>query len=1118
MDDVAYVPSVDGDWTDLGGGATSWLVLGEPTSDLASAADRAGASLHFAEGAMWARALHTGTYTLLRGTSCVVMVVRSGLPSVAPCRGEQRRVTGHLGVVEPVFDTLWSMSRAVDTSAGVCEGDMVRVRGSGELGTITSVRLRAGEYEVEVRGAHGIQTMDSDAVEVIEGDPRDPSFWVRQPGGSAADVSLTVTWTKLRNALTDTVYSYASSKTIFRPYQFVPVLKLLSSGTGRLLIADEVGLGKTIEAGLIWSELERRTPLDRVLVVCPASLRLKWKSEMGRRFDRDLTLMSPSDLRDQARAMSHGRDARFAGVVGIEALRRDEATLQALTDVHATFDLVIVDEAHALRNRGGKSYQMGQLLSDWADVMIFLSATPLNLGRTDLFNLVNMLHEDEFSDPAIFESQLEPNQALNAIVRELRHKKDSPRSLLPVAHGIRDMELGAAVAARPDYQRLCTILDVDRPLTTEEVATAKRAAGSLNTLGSVLTRTRKADVPDKKAIRQAEQVHVAWSEQERALYDGVRALYTAEAIRKGSPIGFALQMPLRQAASCLPAMQESIRRRFSDMVDEDEDEDAFEGEDAGERDAPDPALLSLPELLQPLGEDSKLEAMLTRLLEARDRGMGQAMVFSFFTGTLRYLEERLRPHFSVRTMTGRTPMADRQSIMEDFRAGKFELLLLSQVGAEGLDFEFCNVMVNYDLPWNPMQVEQRIGRLDRFGQEHDKIFILNMHVPGTIESDIFERLYSRIRVFEQSIGELEPILRDELKEITKTLLDPHLTEGQRDRESERIAVALAEKAEQVRQLEEARGALSTVDQLEVDGMTDDGPTQGRFVGPGEVRLLIERVLTQHGGRVSSPSQLGICRLTGSTQLAARLRMMDVRRTGSMRPVGQLAADLATRKDIRVTFDSDVASKHEVELISSRHPLIDLALQTLEEDTLNLRRFAVVGVPDLDIAAGPALVRLDLVRSSGVRPRTELWAHSVDLDTGEPLRDLGPIILDAIAHGRLVDVSEDPHPMVEARLSVLEDLAAAGRREATRERRTDNEALVDARLASQQRSIDLKIARARATLADVRQRDRDDRVVRLHEGRIKNLELDKERVRHDLQEKRRLDVTSSTVAVLQVRPA
>jgi superfamily II DNA or RNA helicase len=1116
MDDVAYVPSTDGAWTDLGGGASSWLVLGEPTPALAGAAERAGASMRFADGASWARALHGGTYTLRRGSTCVLMTVRAGLPVVGECRGEQRHVTGHLGLVEPVFDAMWAQGRSVDTSAGVREGDMVRIRGAGALGTVTSVRLRAGEYEVEVRSPDGLQVMDVDAVEVIGGDPNDPSFWISQPGGTASDISLTVTWTKLRNALTDTVYSYASSKTIFRPYQFVPVLKLLASGTGRLLIADEVGLGKTIEAGLIWSELERRTPLDRVLVVCPASLRLKWKSEMGRRFDRDLSLMTPQDLRDQAHKMAQGRDVRFAGVVGLESLRRHEEALQALTDVHARFDLVIVDEAHALRNRGGKSYQLGQLLSDWADVLVFLSATPLNLGRGDLFNLVNMLHEEEFNDPAVFEAQLEPNQALNRIVRELRSRMLEPRTLLPLARSVAEMELGAAVAARPDYERLCKTLDVDRPLTAEEVARAKRAASSLNTLGSVLTRTRKADVPDKKAIRQAEQVPVSWSERERAMYEGVRALYTRESVRRGTPTGFALQMPLRQAASCLPAMQESIRKKFVEVGDEDED--TFESELELDGEALDPDVLDLPGLLVPLEVDSKFDAMFQRLIEARARGINQAMVFSFFTGTLRYLEDRLAPHFTVRTMTGANSMDDRQTIMEDFRAGKFELLLLSQVGAEGLDFEFCNVMVNYDLPWNPMQVEQRIGRLDRFGQQHEKIFILNMHVPGTIESDIFERLYSRIGVFERSIGELEPILRDELKDITRSLLDPSLTQDERERESERVAVALAERAQQVRELEASRSALSTVDQLQVDGMTDQGPTQGRFVGPGEIRLLVERLLTQLGGKLTSPSRLGICRLIGTAELATRLRMLDIRRSGSMRPVGQLAAELATRQEIRVTFDSDVASKHEVELISSRHPLVDLALKTLEEDALNLRRFAVVGIPDLVMGAESALVRLDMVRSTGVRPRVELWASAVDLDSGDSLEDLGPVLLECIAHGRLVDAAREPHRLVRARLEALDELAVTRRRDVQRERRADNEALVDARLASQERSIDIKTERARATLADVRERQLDDRVVRLHEGRIKNLELDRARVQHELDGMRRLDVNSSTVAVLQVHRA
>lgn len=431
-----------------------------------------------------------------------------------------------------------------------------------------------------------------------------------------------------------------------------------------------------------------------------------------------------------------------------------------------------------------------------------------------------MLREDEFADEAVFEAQLEPNQVLNEIARRLRVDRLEPRKLLALADRIEGMKLGTAVTARPDFAVLRSILDQASPLADEQVARAKRAVSSLNTLSSVLTRTRKVDVPDAKAKREAQQVDVEWTPQERRMYDGIRARYLSEFAARGTPPGFGMQMPLRQAASCLPAMQEVLRRKLGRFED-DYEEGYGAGEVTEDDEAVEPELsaTSLGELLTPLQVDSKYEAMEARLLELRSKGMRQVMIFSFFRGTLAYLEQRLSQRMSVRLMTGATPMDQRQKVLQDFRAGGFEVLLLSQVGAEGLDFEFCNVLVNYDLPWNPMQVEQRIGRLDRFGQTSEKIFILNMHVPGTIESDIFERLYTRIGVFEQSIGELEPILRDELRNVTKALLDPRFTDAERQDEADRIGVALAERAEQLKELEASRGALTTIDQLR--GRRDD---------------------------------------------------------------------------------------------------------------------------------------------------------------------------------------------------------------------------------------------------------------------------------------------------------
>jgi superfamily II DNA/RNA helicase len=156
-----------------------------------------------------------------------------------------------------------------------------------------------------------------------------------------------------------------------------------------------------------------------------------------------------------------------------------------------------------------------------------------------------------------------------------------------------------------------------------------------------------------------------------------------------------------------------------------------------------------------------------------------------------------------------------------------------------LDFEFCNVVVYYDLPWNPMRVEQRIGRVDRFGQTHEKIFVHYFHCPGTIETDILERLYRRIRVFEQSIGELEPILRDELDYVQRIALDPNLSDEERAEKARQHETALAEKMASIDHLSEAAGQLAGIDHLLIDGFEDDR-RRGRYIGAAEMAGYLSR--------------------------------------------------------------------------------------------------------------------------------------------------------------------------------------------------------------------------------------------------------------------------------------
>ena len=767
----------------------------------------------------------------------------------------------------------------------------------------------------------------------------------------------------------------------------------------------------------------------------------------------------------------------------------------------------MVDEAHILRNVGTKSNILGGLLSDWADHLLFLSATPINLRSQDLYNLLTLLDEGLFMDSDVFELQLEPNRHLNSVARQIA--VGAPGSAV---HGdldaIKRLDLGGAVAARPDFARLEEIVDTEGPLDPAARSEVKRLVAELNTLSGVLSRTRKVDVPDDKAVREPHQVEVQWEAREKDFYDSVVAHFMSRALASGTPPGFAMQMPLRQAASCLPAMQAQLTRR-------DEGEFARSIDDADEElsEATFPMMRDLPSALV-MGRDSKFEALHDRLVDLRRQGIRQAMIFSTFRGTIAYLVDRLSKDFIVRELHGGIAMRDRQPIIDDFRDGKFELLVASEVASEGLDFEFCNVLVNYDLPWNPMRVEQRIGRLDRFGQKHKKILILNMHVPGTIESDILERLYTRIGIFENSIGDLEPILRDEFRDVTSQLLDPTLTPAQRRRRADELAVAIVNRASTVKRLEEERASLSTVDQLKVEGLSNSGPSEGRYVGSTEVRALVETLVAATHGSLTDANRDGVHLLRGTPALSDLIWRFQSKQRGSRLSAVPFQARLRNGEPIEVTFDAELASVRDVELLSVRHPLVELALDHLEADSLRLRRYGVAEVPTLPPGRRYG-VTVEVVEQTGIRPARELWAIAVDLLSGEPAADVGGELLAALASGSMRDAAwGSPTPMAPL-LGALRQAAWERRDQEEPRRRLDNEAMAKGRLGAREASLRIKLQKAEATLALVRQDRRDPRVLRMHEGRIRNIRQDIENSRADYARQREFSLTMRTIAVLEV---
>lgn len=1007
------------------------------------------------------------------------------------------------------FEVLWPGGAPVGKPPAFEVGAAVRLVGTESMWTIAdrSQRGRNWHYRL-VRGMEHVDAAE-DGLRSVDAPVSDPSTWIDDEPCGAEDFARTLAWLKLSNPLTDTVYSYLSTKTVFRSYQFRPLLRLLSSPHQRLLIADEVGLGKTIEAGLIWTELDQRVGVRRALVVCPATLVQKWRSELRRRFDRDVRVLDRGELDELVELARADGDEPFLGVVSLEMLRI-APQLEELAELAPRFDLVIVDEAHYLRNPSTVSHTLGRLLSDWADVLLFLSATPLNLGQDDLFSLVNLLAEEEFADRRVFIEQMAPNAHLNALAKALRGAT-RPRDLLVHLSEALATPYGTITGRRPEFHRLWSLLDRDEPLSYADSAEIRRLLGELNSLASVLTRTRKLDIQGDKVTREAVPIDVEWTDDEAQLYAIVHAWAITRARQSGAPPGFATQMPLRQAASCLPALRMLLYERHRHLRPSTDDLDDV---GAGEDDAGD-ALAALSSVLRDrlasLGDvDTKFDRFCEELDRLRAAGVRQVMVFSFFRRTIAYIERRLAERGErVRSLHGGiTDMEARERIMGAFRAGSFEILCLSEVGSEGLDFEFCQALVNYDLPWNPMRVEQRIGRLDRFGQPHDKIFILNFHVPGTIETDIFERLYQRIRVFEESIGELEPILRDEIAYLTRVVFDPSLTPEQRQRQVDAIGEAAEARRHDLTDLAEADGLLSGIDQLLVDGFERDTTERGRFVGPREVEVLLRSLLAGTGARLTGS---GTRRELHGTQML-RDRVVSSRAHGGASRYGrnELLAKLNDGEPIAVTFDNDEASQTGLELLGIRHPLVLAAVRYVGAMPGALRRFGslrITGSP-----AGRYLVGFWLVHTSGLRPALELWPIAVDVETGKPFEHADSEILRAAAQGTLLD-ADLGGAIGDARSLVVLAADELERRRSAMEadRRAANEALVDGRMRARQDGFDLKIARTAEMLGKVR----DPSIRRMHESRIRNLRVQRDDVEADLDAKRGLAVTTQPVAVAVV---
>lgn len=457
------------------------------------------------------------------------------------------------------------------------------------------------------------------------------------------------------------------------------------------------------------------------------------------------------------------------------------------------------------------SAELGRLFRRVSEQVVLLSATPIHLRNTDLFQLVNLVDEDTFNQPSVFESILEANAPLVKARDRIMEGTSSPDEIIGLLTQAKEHPYLAG------NRQLVEILE--NPPTKESLADRDYRSElayrleTINLLSNVVSRTRKREVTEWRVIREAIPERIALTEVEREFYNKVTDLVREFGERYGSSQAFFLVMPQRQMASCMPAALLKWRRKSGDLESQ-----IYEDIGDGDNDSsePGPLVQKIMSRVQELGDlktlwenDSKFKRLLQIIQNYLREHPGEKMVlFSYFRPTLRYLRRRLsRAGIRTAVLTGRDRL-DRGELLKAFASPEGpNILLSSEVASEGIDLQFCSIVINYDLPWNPMKVEQRIGRIDRLGQKAPKILIWNLFAEDTIDSRIYERLHERLGIFERALGGLESILGQEISKLTVDLLSRRLTPQQEIARIEQTAQALVNIRKQEERLEQESAVL-----------------------------------------------------------------------------------------------------------------------------------------------------------------------------------------------------------------------------------------------------------------------------------------------------------------------
>ncbi len=776
---------------------------------------------------------------------------------------------------------------------------------------------------------------------------------------------------QINNPSSSNLYSLNAARIDFVPYQFRPALKVINSDEPRILIADSVGVGKTIEAGLIIKELDAREELDKILIICPKPLvaEHKWLNEM-RRFDEEFEELSGRELRQLISDMDmYGEWPQRHGKIIVPYSAFDsrvyEGEKEKRTQIHGLkdldpapyFDLVIVDEAHHIRNGSmdkekAYAYKCVKYFCDHARAVVMLTATPLQNSNDDLYTLLNLLRPQVVMDKGTFNVMIRPNKFISECSHILRTATgDWKQKALQALLKVKNTQWGENVISKnPKYLKALELL-YQEEISREERVKLINEVESLHSFNSMINRTRRRDIQDF-CVRRTHTLETYFTDKQKKLHSELLD-FESMALSKlhhARSVSFMMSTIKRQAASCIFGLAPYIR----DIIDRRMDQIAVDaGIDIEENNLNDlvPVLSQLANHVLELSEnlpeeDPKFDKVYEVIARKQEKENNKIILFSTFRHTLAYIKKNLlNKGLRVEQIDGSVKDEVRWELRNRFELPKsdenaIDILLFTEVGAEGLDYQFCDMMINYDLPWNPMRIEQRIGRIDRRGQVSEVINIHNVITEGTVDADIYNRCLLRIGIFEQSIGECEEILGEIGSKIEEIATDSYLTDEERRKKLEIMADNEVRRIQEMNRLEnEAKGLFG----FDLSGYTmakEIQEAESPWLSPHSLQFLVERYLNERLGKKTYIWGNDDVKTLKLSVDARNVIKQDFRKLSHVRSMVKQVWEQylkGTSPNLKITFLQEAAEKNrDVQFITTVHPLVKQAAKYFEtSEQLNI---------------------------------------------------------------------------------------------------------------------------------------------------------------------------------------